>query len=222
MIFIENVKKQHKRINTSTLLLYPTYFSPIVQYVGLAKADQVIFEVEDNYQKQTYRTRCYIYGANGKQLLNIPIQHNKKSRKTRDILIDNSVLWQKQHLRAIQAAYRSSPYFEFYEEEFVLLFKTAPQFLLDFNFTCLELVLEMLQLEIDFTKTTTYVNEYFDIVDLRLLADAKSEKKYKLNPYTQVFSDKHGFINNLSILDLLFMEGPNALNYLENQLIELE
>lgn len=222
MIFIENAKKQHKRINTSALLLYPTYFSPIVQYVGLAKADQVIFEVEDNYQKQTYRTRCYIYGANGKQLLNIPVQHNNKSRKTSEILIDNSVPWQKQHLRAIEAAYRSSPYFEFYEEEFVLLFKKTPQFLLDFNFRCLELVLEMLQLEITFTKTEAFFKEYSDLVDLRLLADAKSEKKYKLNPYTQVFSDKHGFIENLSILDLLFMEGPNALNYLENQLIELE
>ena len=222
MIFIENVKKQNKRINTSKLLLHPTYFSPIVQYVGLAKADQVIFEVEDNYQKQTYRTRCYIYGANGKQLLNIPVQHNNKSRKTKDILIDNSVPWQKQHLRAIQAAYRSSPYFEFYEEEFVLLFKNEPQFLLDFSFTCMELVLEMLQLEISFTKTTAYFNEYSDVVDLRLLAEAKSQKKYKLNPYTQVFSDKYGFMENLSILDLLFMEGPNALNYLENQLIELE
>ena len=222
MIFIENVKKQNKRINTSKLLLYPTYFSPIVQYVGLAKADQVIFEVEDNYQKQTYRTRCYVYGANGKQLLNIPVQHNNKSRKTKNILIDNSVPWQKQHLRAIQAAYRSSPYFEFYEEEFVLLFKNEPQFLLDFSFTCMELVLEMLQLEISFTKTTAYFNEYSDVVDLRLLAEAKSQKKYKLNPYTQVFSDKYGFMENLSILDLLFMEGPNALNYLENQLIELE
>ena len=222
MIFLENVKKQHKRINASTLLLYPTYFSPIVQYVGIAKADEVIFEVEDNYQKQTYRTRCYIYGANGKQLLNIPIQHNNQRRKTSEILIDNSVPWQKQHLRAIQAAYRSSPYFEFYEEEFVLLFKKAPQFLLDFNFTCFELVLEMLQLEITFNKTKSFFKEYSDIVDLRFLADAKSKNKYKLNPYTQVFSDKHGFIENLSILDLLFMEGPNALNYLENQLIEFE
>ena len=221
MIFLENVKKQHKRINISTLLLYPTYFSPIVQYVGLTKADQVIFEVEDNYQKQTYRTRCYIYGANGKQLLNIPVQHSNKSRKTSEILIDNSVPWQKQHLRAIQAAYRSSPYFEFYEEEFVLLFKKTPQFLLDFNFTCLELLLEMLQLEITFTKTKAFFIEYSDNVDLRLLANAKSENRYKLTPYTQVFSDKHGFIENLSILDLLFMEGPNALNYLENQLIEL-
>ena len=79
----------------------------------------------------------------------------------------------------------------------------------------------MLQLEITYIKTTAYFDEYSDIVDLRSLADAKSRKKYKLNTYTQVFSDKHGFIENLSILDLLFMEGPNALNYLENQSIEL-
>ena len=99
MIFIENAEKRNKclilfclivnyRKSTNqqiTLLFYPTYFSPIVHYIALAKADQVIFEVEDNYQKQTYRTRCYIYGANGKQLLNIPVQHNNKSRKTKDI-----------------------------------------------------------------------------------------------------------------------------------------
>ena len=203
------------------MLFYPTYFSPILHYIALAKADQVIFEVEDSYQKQTYRTRCYIYGANGKQLLNIPVQHNLKSRKTKDTLIDHSVPWQKQHLRAIQAAYRSSPYFEFYEEEFVTLFIKSPHFLLDFNFTCQELVLELLQLDVSYIKTTAYFDEYSDIVDLRSLADAKSQKKYKLSTYTQVFSDKHGFIENLSILDLLFMEGPNALNYLENQSIEL-
>ena len=192
-----------------------------MHYIALAKAEQVIFEVEDNYQKQTYRTRCYIYGANGKQLLNIPVQHQNKSRKTKDILIDNSVQWQQQHLRSIQTAYRSSPYFEFYEEEFVALFNNVPQYLLDFNFSCQELLLELLPLEITYTKTSEYFNDYSEIADLRSLATAKSQNKYKLDTYTQVFSDKHGFIENLSILDLLFMEGPNALNYLENQSIEL-
>ena len=130
------------------IILYPTYFSPIVQYVELAKAGQVIFEVEDNYQKQTYRTRCYIYGTNGKQLLNIPIQHAYKSRKTKEILIDDSFQWEKQHFKAIQIAYRSSPYFEFYEEEFLSLFKKLPKYLLDFNFKCQDLMMEFLQLEI--------------------------------------------------------------------------
>lgn len=203
------------------IILYPTYFSPIVQYVELAKADEVIFEVEDNYQKQSYRTRCYIYGANGKQLLNIPVQHGSISRKTKEILIDDSFKWEKQHVKAIQIAYSSSPYFEFYEEELLSLFKKLPKYLLDFNFKCQDLMMEFLQLEISFSRTKVYLNEYSDILDLRSLADAKSGKKYNFETYTQVFSNKHGFIENLSILDLLFMEGPNALNYLENQKIEL-
>ena len=202
------------------MLFYPTYFSPIIHYVGLVKCDQVIFEIEDHYQKQTYRTRCYIYGANGRQLLNIPVQHGTKSRKTKDILIDNSFPWEKQHLKAIQSAYRSSPFFEFYEDDLNRLFEKIPPFLLDFNFKCQELVLEFLQLEITYTKTKEYFKKYSETDDLRSFADAKSSKIFGLKSYIQVFSDKHGFIENLSILDLLFMEGSNALNYLENQNIE--
>ena len=204
------------------MLLYPTYFSPIVHYVQLAKTNRVVFEVEDNYQKQTYRTRCYIYGANGKQLLNIPVQHGNESRKTKDILIDTSINWTKQHIKAIEAAYRSSPYYEFYEEEFLALFNEPPKFLLDFNFKCQVWILEQLQLEISYSKTKEYIKNYTDNSDFRFLADAKSTKKIGLEPYTQVFSNKYGFIENLSILDLLFMEGPAALNYLENQNIELD
>ena len=204
------------------MLLYPTYFSPIVHYVQLAKTNRVVFEVEDNYQKQTYRTRCYIYGANGKQLLNIPVQHGNESRKTKDILIDTSINWTKQHIKAIQAAYQSSPFYEFYEEEFLALFDEIPKYLLDFNFKSQDWVLEQLQLEISYSKTKEYIKNYTDNSDFRFLADAKSTKKFGLKPYTQVFSNKYGFIENLSILDLLFMEGPAALNYLENQNTELD
>ncbi len=78
----------------SILLLYPTYFSPIVQYVALVQTDTIIFEVHDNYQKQTYRTRCYIYSPNGKQLLNIPVRNANSKQKTRDVIIDYSFNWQ--------------------------------------------------------------------------------------------------------------------------------
>lgn len=201
------------------MILYPTYFSPIVHYVALAKADKVIFEVEDNYQKQTYRTRCYIYSANGIQLLNIPILHNK-SKKTQDIKIDTSFKWYKQHIKAMQIAYRSSPYFEFYEEDLLSIFDKTPQFLLDFNLKCQDILLDLLQLEVSYTTTTEYLKEYTDTIDVRFLANAKSKECYNFDTYIQVFSDKLGFIENLSILDLLFMEGPNALNYLENQNLE--
>lgn len=201
------------------MILYPTYFSPIAQYIALVKAKDVIFEIEDTYQKQTYRTRCYIYEANGKQLLNIPIQHTKSS-KTKDIKIDNSSNWHKQHIKAMQIAYRSSPFFEFYEEDIVAVFDKIPRFLLDFNFKCQDKILELLQLDVLYTTSKEYIKKYTAGIDARFLADAKSETYYNFDTYIQVFSDKLGFIENLSILDLLFMEGPNALKYLENQNID--
>ena len=201
------------------MILQPTYFSPIIHYIALVNSNQVIFEIEDNYKKQTFRTRCYIYGANGKQLLTIPVLHPIQNRKTKDIQIDYSFNWQKQHLKSIQIAYRSSPFFEFYEDDLRTLFSQQPKYLLDYNFQIHKVITELLQLEIPFLKTKEYTINTTHL-DLRNLADAKSKKKYHLTTYFQIFSDKYGFIENLSILDLLFMEGTNALNYLENQQIQ--
>ncbi|MGB5364150.1 MAG: WbqC family protein, partial [Aureibaculum sp.] len=141
------------------MLLYPTYFSPIAHYIALAKVKKVVFEVEDNYQKQTYRTRCYIYGANGRQLLNIPVKHTNKSRKTKDIKIDGSFSWEKQHLKAMQAAYRSSPFFEYFEEDLIIFFKNTPTFLLDLNIKVHELMMDFLQLDLQYNRTTEYVKD---------------------------------------------------------------
>jgi len=215
-IFLQINKSTNQQI---TLVFYPTYFSPIIQYVALAKADGITFEVEDNFQKQTYRTRCYIYSPNGKQLLSIPIKNANSSQKTKDVLIDTSFNWQKQHLKSIEAAYRSSPFYEFFEDEIQLVFKKTPKFLLDFNFICQDLVFELLQFDKNYT-STTFFQKTPELKDLRYLANAKSDIDYKLDPYTQVFSEKHGFIENLCILDLLFMEGSNALSYLESQKID--
>jgi hypothetical protein len=143
-------------------------------YVALAKADKVLFEVEDNYQKQTYRTRCYINSPNGRQLLNVPIKNANSTQKTKDVRIDNSFDWYKQHIKAIQISYRSSPYFEFYEDDLLSLFEKTPQFLQDFNFKCQETILELLQLEISSTITNEYLKEYTNIADFRFLADANN------------------------------------------------
>ena len=116
-------------------LYIPTYFAPISQYASLHVDDQVVFEVEDNYQKQTYRNRCYIYGANGKQLLNIPVKKSKSGhrKKTKDTLIENDFPWQSQHLKALQSAYRSSPYFEFFEDDIISILTKEYKYLLDIN-----------------------------------------------------------------------------------------
>ncbi len=180
----------------------------------------MLFEVEDNYQKQTYRTRCYIYSPNGKQLLNIPIKNANSTQKTKDVLIEYSFGWQKQHRKSIESAYRSSPYYEYFEDEFNPLFEDKPKFLLDFNLKCQETIIDFLGLELNAAKTVEYHKIYNAELDLRQLANAKLKQDYKFTAYTQGFSDKHGFIPNLSILDVLFMEGTNALSYLENQQIE--
>lgn len=203
------------------LLLHPCYFGPISQFVALSQAPEVIFENEDNYQKQTYRNRMYIYGANGKLLLNIPIKHTgekKQHQKYRDVRIENDFHWQKQHWKSLQSAYRTSPFFEFYEDDFKPLYSKKYEFLLDFNYDCLEVALESLQLELEYQKT-----ESFDpvaaspLIDGRPLVNAKSQTKQNLEPYTQVFDSKKGYLDNLSIVDLIFNEGPNALSYLERQ-----
>ncbi|MBW1294515.1 hypothetical protein GBO31_03275 [Aquimarina litoralis] len=199
------------------------YFGSIAQYVAIVKSDTIIFENHDNYQKQTYRNRAYIYGANGKLLLTIPIKHTGKENNGkqlyRDVRIENEFQWQSLHWKSIQSAYRTSPFFEYYEDELVPLFEKRKDYLLDFNYECMEAIHDCLQLDIPHTKTETFHKEYQDINDKRILINAKKEEKHPLSSYIQVFSDKHGFIPNLSILDLLFNEGTNAISYLENQMI---
>lgn len=201
------------------MLFQPSYFAPIIQYVAIVQTNKVVFEVQDNFQKQTYRNRCFIYGANGKQLLTVPLMHNKikAKQKTRDIKIDNSFAWQKLHFKTLQSAYSSSPFFEFYEDDLRPIYQSSFEFLLDLNFKTFEVISEALQLEIPYKKTEEYKLDVAAENDFRFLANAKRKLDLTLKNYVQVFDDKHGYIQNLSILDLLFNEGPNALSYLESQ-----
>lgn len=201
------------------MLFQPTYFAPIIQYVAMVQTENVVFEVEDNFQKQTYRNRCYIYGANGRQLLTVPVVHLKNSgkQKTKDIQIDTTFNWQKLQVKALQSAYSSSPFFEFYEDDLFPVFEKEYKFLLDLNIKTFEVICESLQIEIPYMQTKDFQLELSDEQDFRFFANAKSTVDFDLKKYVQVFDEKYGFLSNLSILDLLFNEGPNALNYLESQ-----
>jgi WbqC-like protein family len=203
------------------VLLHPTYFPSIIQMATIAQAEYVVFEVQDNYQKQTYRNRCYIAHTNGKLLLNVPIKHSKDGsrQKMKDIVVENAFPWQKEHWRSIQNAYRTSPFFEFYEDELAPLFKEPVGKLLDFNFKIYETLSELIGFETETTLSETYEVSP-TITDMRYLANAKSERTTILKPYTQVLEAQHGWIPNLSVLDLLFNEGPNTLNYLESQTLQ--
>lgn len=199
------------------LLLQPTFFAPIIQYVAMAGHTDVIFEQEDNFQKQTYRNRCYIYGANGKQLLTVPIVHSESGirQKTKDVKIDSSFLWEKIFIKSLESSYRSSPYFEYYEDDILRIFEKKYTFLLDLNLHAHKVISECLEIENNILFTETYKPNPVGVLNLRQLAVAKQEPIYKFNSYTQVFDKKYGFIANLSILDLLFNEGTTALQYVE-------
>ena len=200
------------------ILLHPTYFSPIIQYAAIVQSNQYQFEIEDNFQKQTYRTRCYIYGANGKQLLNVPIKHSKKSikTKTKDLRIDNeSIQWQKIHQKSLQAAYKSSPFFEFYEDELFAILNKKHSFLLDLNLDLHSFIMDALQEDNTYIKSTEYDQDFPKEKDFRSLSNAKTKTTDIFPSYIQMFDEKFGFLHNLSILDLLFMEGPSTSIYLK-------
>ncbi len=183
----------------------------------MVQFDGVVFETEDNFQKQTNRNRCYIYSPNGIQLLNIPVKHSiEQSQKTKEVRIENNFDWQKQHFKSLEAAYRTSPFFEFFEDAIQPIFSKKHTFLMDLNFETMEVVSKCLGTKFEFEKTIEYFHEVSDLKDCRNLANGKKDRSTFEN-YTQVFDDKHGFLNNLSVLDLIFNEGRYALDYLRNQ-----
>lgn len=202
------------------VLLSTTYLGPIQYYSKLVKYNKVYIEINDHFVKQTYRNRCKIYGANGILQLSIPVKKSAPKIKVKDLLIDYDTNWQKMHWKSIESAYRSSPFFEFYEDDFLPFYKTKYKFLLEFNSLLQNVILEHL----DVNKNIQYTDEFLsaegsDYEDYR---DSIHPKKNHLDPnfnckqYNQVFIHKHGFKENLSIIDLLFNEGPNAINILNS------
>ena len=199
------------------VLVHPTYFPSISHFVAMIQSDKVIFEMDDNFQKQTNRNRMYIYSPNGKQLLNIPIKHSKeKHQKTKDVKIENDFNWQKQHFKSLEAAYRSSPFFEYFEDDIHPIFEKKQKFLMDLNLQTFEIVSKCLGIQITTELTNEFFKEVTEIKDYRLLANGKKDTSV-FESYMQVFEEKEGFISNLSILDLIFNEGRYALDYLKKQ-----
>ncbi len=199
------------------ILIHPTYFPSISHLVACAKADKITHEMEDNFQKQTNRSRMYIYSPNGLQLLNIPIKHTSTPhQKSKDIKIENDFDWQKQHFKSLEAGYRSSPFFEYFEDELRPIFDKKHTFLMDLNLETIDLCFKFLRLSKEFIITKEYFHEVSGLYDFRNLANGKKDTS-KFENYPQVFKDKHGFINNLSVLDLIFNEGRFALDYLSIQ-----
>ena len=199
------------------ILIHPNYFPNIHQFTQIIKANNILFEVSDNYQKQTFRNRTYIYGANGKLGLFIPVIHTHKNRELfKDVKISYESNWMDLHLKSLQSAYRSSPYFEYFEDDFIKLYSEKEKFLVDFNIKCIKLIYNLLDLYLDFKISSEYVEKTNDIIDLRDLSNARKQKTIETPKYIQVFESKHGYLNNLSIIDLIFSEGPNSVSIITN------
>lgn len=203
-------------------MVHPTYFPSIATFATLVQND-VVWEAHDNFQKQTYRNRCYICTDKGKHMLNIPIKHvggNEGRQKYSDVEIENEYDWKKVHWRTLETAYRTSPFFEFYEDDIRPLYEGNEASLYEFNMKTVQTVADIIGIEIPVEKTSTYELQPEKHSDARFLVEAKRELPIKMEPYTQVFGERHGFIPNLSVLDLLFNEGTNTLSYLKNQPLE--
>lgn len=199
------------------ILIHPTYFPSVSQFAAMAQADGITLEMDDNFQKQTNRNRMYIYSPNGVQLLNLPVKHSKFAhQKTRDIKLETAFDWQKQHFKSLEAAYRSSPFFEYFEDAFAPVFEKRHTFLMDLNLETMSIAAKCLGMDFTYQETQEYFHDAPDYHDFRKLANGKKDTA-TLEPYPQVFADRHGWLNNLSILDLLCNEGRRALDYLKRQ-----
>jgi len=197
-------------------ILLPTVYLPPIEYFAyLVNSDETQIEIQETYPKQTYRNRCKIITANGTLSLSIPVTkiHGNNTR-TKDIQISYIEDWQKNHWRAIESAYNASPFFMYFKDELQEFYKANYQSLAEFNFSLLKQLLNFMGYKKEITFTEEYTKKTNKIIDLRSNFNPKKESSFLCPKYFQVFENKHGFQNNLSIIDLLFNEGPNTLNYL--------
>lgn len=209
----------------TTALLQTTYFGPIQWYQKLYRYDRVIIEQYDSYQKQTYRNRCVIATANGVQALTVPVEHADDKILTKDLRISDHNQWRRVHWNALQSAYSESPFFDYYADDLRLFFERKYEFLIDFNEAIRQKVCELIDIHpnvsysTEFTsdtnpQTSTSIHQPSEVSDFRVVINAKHplpDADFTPRSYWQVFQHKHGFLPNLSILDLLFNMGTESI-----------
>ncbi len=200
--------------------LLSTAFFPNVQYMSKFLAGKVVIEKYETYPKQTYRNRCNILSANGVLPLSVPVQKNFHTL-TKDIRIDYSEMWQRNHLTALKSAYKNSAFYDYYFYKFEPFFERKETFLIDLNEKVLQTLFSVLKIDAKYSYTTDYVFDSTGYEDFRDSISPKPSKNrpdgaFVLKPYTQVFCDRFDFMPNLSVLDLIFNVGPESRDYLVN------
>ncbi len=190
------------------------WFPPTEYFALLAKYSSVYVEACENYQKQTYRNRCRIYAADGVQMLHFPVRHRdgRFNLPIREIEVDYSTPWVEKAERCIETAYRSSAYFEYYRDELFAILDAQPRTLWELDMEVIGFFLRKIGLRTELVPTEYFAAEHVDIHPKRangILQELRADR-----PYYQVFAERHGFIPNLSVMDLLFNEGPASIEYL--------
>lgn len=192
------------------------YLAPIEYYFHLIKSDEIIIDTCENYVKQTYRNRCQVLSPNGVQNLSIPLIKARQRKIIKDVQIAYDDNWRKLHWKSFESAYRSSPYFEYYEDDFYPFYHDKEyKYLVDFNDDLQQKIIELLSIETKTLKSNSYQENVAVEHDFRNSISPKNTSALNFNHYIQVFGDRNGFKPNLSIVDLLFNEGPNAVNYMK-------
>ena len=197
------------------VLLSTTYFGPVQWYQKLHRAEYIEIEQWESFQKQTYRNRCLIATTNGIQPLTVPIERNN-SQLLKDIRISDHGNWRHLHWNALQSAYGESPFFEYYQDDIRPFFEKRWTFLLDFNEEIRAKMCELIDIEPCVSYTSAFVADT-NIPDFRSAINPKHpapDPDFTPKPYYQVYQPKHGFLPNLSVLDLLFNLGPESIFYL--------
>jgi len=204
----------------SQAVLTTAYFPPVEYFFAIASSGKAVIEQCEFYQKQSYRNRCRILSASGPEALSVPVvKETTLSRPIREMKVDYDEPWLQVHKRALDAAYNSSPFYLYYKDEIMAVLDSRPAFLFDLNTKLLELLLQMAGVKADISFTEDFAKDWGE-GDFRELIHPKHKGENLLQTYKkektyyQVFSDRLGFVPNLSILDLLFNEGPNSISFL--------
>jgi len=208
------------------VVLYPCYFANVATLSCAYGAKEIVWECHGNFVKQTYRNRCNIYSANGELTLSYPVKKGPDPKTNiTGIRLDYDIPWTRVHFKAIESAYRNTPFYEFYIDDIRPFFERKYEFLFEFNKQILFKLIELLEIntEIQFTKKFI-VPGTPGYKDYRYTIHPKPQKnipddEFHPKEYLQAFAPKYGFIPNLSILDLLFNEGPQSKDLLKNCLV---
>lgn len=195
----------------------PLFYLPPIEYFAMLNKHKpdIVIESHEHFPKQTYRNRANICSPDGLLTLVVPVVKGAKVHTpVRDVKISYDFRWQRLHWMSLQGCYRRTSYFEYYEDDFAPFYETKETWLFDLNEKLLQLVLKLLKINTTFQYTEEYQAQYPALTDLRQSISSKKESNFDQKPYFQLFEDRQGFMKNLSIVDLLFSQGPQSINYL--------